>query len=878
MIKSREIRESFLNFFEKNDHKIINSSPLIPESDPTLLFTNAGMVQFKNVFTGKEKIKFQNIASSQKCIRAGGKHNDLDNVGYTPRHHTFFEMLGNFSFGYYFKEEAINYAWKFLTKDCSLKPEKLLVTVYKDDNESLKIWKKLLSNENTKIISISSSDNFWSMGDTGPCGPCSEIFYDNGEAFDGGLPGSEEQDGERFVEVWNLVFMQFEKNGNELKDLPKKCVDTGMGLERITAVLNGLTNNFEIDIFLYLIKKIEELTKISSNKKNISSFRIISDHIRSIVFLMSEGLIPTNEGRGYVLRRIIRRAARHVNLIGFDKPVMHKLVMYLCSVYNDTYFDLQQNENFIIETLETEEKKFSSTLKDGLKLLNFEIKNLKTKNFPVSTAFKLYDTYGFPYDMTENIIKENNLSLNKEKLIKMVSEQKLTSKKTWKGSGDIQQQSFMTELKNKFDRTKFTGYESSDEKSKLIGIINNGSLVDSAEDGELIYLIFKSTSFYAESGGQIGDSGIIKCSQSKEVVCEVFNTIKADGEIFLHCVKNIKKRISIENFYNLEINQKSRNKIRNNHSATHLLNESLRKILGQHIKQKGSLVSETKLRFDFSHNQPLKQNEIIEIEKSVNTQIRQNLKIIIKFMDPKQAIKSGTLGLFGEKYPDSARVVNMINQNNKNLNFFSSELCGGTHVDFTGEIGFFKIISESSVSSGVRRIEAITGEIAQNFINQKIELVNNLKNLIKIEEKNIMEKIKSLIQENKTLKASTGSISEIKLEERFLSNINGIKVYCQEVKTNSKEIKKYADEVKSKKNSCASIIVNSQDKKITFLIALTNDLTKKLDAKKIAKKVSSILGGKGGGGRIDLAQGGGADINKLNEAFKFFKDLIKQNF
>ena len=878
MIKSKEIREKFLDFFESNGHKIINSSPLIPDNDPSLLFTNAGMVQFKNIFTGKEKSKFLNVVSAQKCIRAGGKHNDLNNVGYTPRHHTFFEMLGNFSFGSYFKQEAIEFAWKFLTKDCLLKPEKLVVTVYEEDIDSFKIWKKLLSNKNTKIIKISSSDNFWSMGEKGPCGPCSEIFYDNGEKIYGGLPGSKEQEGERFVEVWNLVFMQFEKNGNKLKELPKKCVDTGMGLERITAVLNGLTNNFETDIFLNLINKIEELTKISCNSQNIASFRIISDHMRSIVFLISEGLIPSNEGRGYVLRRIIRRAARHISLIGFEKSIMYKLVEYVCCEYNEIYFDLKQNEKYIIETLENEEKKFSLTLKDGLRLLNFEIKNLKTKNFPEKTAFKLYDTYGFPYDMTENILKENNLTLDMKKLQKIINKQKFISKKTWRGSGDLEEENVLIELKNKFEKTNFLGYEHTNLISKLIGIVNKGSFTESVFDGDSAYLIFESTPFFAESGGQIGDSGKLLCASDNSVLCEICKTIKIEGDIFLHDAKNIKKKLYIHNSYELLIDKESRNKIRNNHSATHLLNESLRRILGDHIKQKGSLVSESKLRFDYSHNSPLTQKEIFLIEDLVNSQIRENLKINIKFMKPKDAIESGTLGLFGEKYPDLARVVNMSYSDSKKIDSFSSELCGGTHVDFTGEIGYFKILSDTSISSGVRRIEAITGEYAQKFINQKVELITNLAFLVKTDERNILEKIKNLLQENKSLKSAEAKNNEVKLNEKFLSVINGISVYCQEVETNSKEIKKYADQVKLKNNSCASIIINRQDKKITFLISLTDDLTKKLDAQIIARKVSSILGGKGGGGRKDLAQGGGIDVSKLNDAFSFFKDLFKENF
>ena len=874
MVSSEEIRRSFLDFFKKKNHEVFDSSPLVPINDPSLLFTNAGMVQFKNWFTGIEKPKFKNIVTHQKCIRAGGKHNDLDNVGFTPRHHTFFEMLGNFSFGSYFKETAIQMAWDYLTKECLIDPKKLIITVYKEDEESFKLWKKNSILNSSQIIQISSNDNFWSMGDYGPCGPCSEIFYDYGEKYSGGLPGSKEQDGNRFVEIWNLVFMQFDKKGNELITLPKKCVDTGMGLERISAVLNGKDNNYDTDIFSETISEIELLTKINVTNNNISSFRIVSDHIRSIVFLISEGVLPSNEGRGYVLRRIIRRASRHISLIGFDKPLLYNLVKPVIKKYEKIYFDLKNSEKFIIETTKIEEEKFTETLKDGLKLLNKEIKNLKNKYFPSELVFKLYDTYGFPTDMTESIILENKFLYNQKEVKELIMNQKKLSQKSWKGSGDLSEKSFLVGLKKKFKATSFTGYESKNEASRLLAILKNERFYNELKNDENVILIFDKTPFYAESGGQIGDSGVIKCKKNKNILCKVKDTKKVEGDIYLHHVDKLEEKIEVGNEYNLEIFEDTRTNTRNNHSATHLLHESLRQTLGDHLKQKGSLVTNQKLRFDFTLNRPLNSDEVLKIEKLVNNSIRKNLRVTTSLMNTKKAIEFGAIALFGEKYPEKVRVVKMFDQSSEKNDIFSCELCGGTHVSYTGEIGSFKIMNESSVASGVRRIEAITGQEVDNFIETKINLISKLNNFLKTNDENILKKIENLHEENSNFKKSISSNIKSSFNENFLKKINGVNIYCQSITSNPKELKNYSDQIKKKINSGIIAIFCTDEKKLSFVISITKDLTKKYNSLEIVKNISLLVGGKGGGGREDLAQGGGTEINKINEAINYVYKLV----
>ena len=867
MIKFEDIRNNFINFFKKNNHHFVTSSSLVPNNDPTLLFTNAGMVQFKDLFTGKDQPKYENIVTSQKCIRAGGKHNDLDNVGYTPRHHTFFEMLGNFSFGSYFKEEAIYYAWNFLTKICSIDPNKLIVTVYKGDEESLKMWKKISGISNSKIIEISTYDNFWSMGESGPCGPCSEIFYDNGKDVSGGLPGSKNQDGERYVEIWNLVFMEYEKNNEKLSPLPNKCVDTGMGLERISAVLNGKINNFEVDIFQDLINEISKLTKINVTNNNVVSFRVISDHIRSIVFLIAEGILPANEGRGYVLRRIIRRASRHLSLIGFHHPILFKLVKTVCMRYENFYFDLKPQKSFIIKTLELEENKFIDTLKEGLKILNLELKKIKGNKFPSEIAFKLYDTYGFPIDMTQSILNEVKLSLNLQEINSLINNQKNRSRKSWKGSGELEKNKVLGNLKIKLSSTNFTGYKNKIESSELLEIINNENLGHNHS-----ILIFNKTPFYAESGGQIGDFGTILDINDNEIT-KIFDT-KKEGSVHLHFVKNINKNLIVGKEYKLVVNEDNREKVTKNHSATHLLHESLRMVLGKHVKQKGSLVSSNKLRFDFTNNDSVNTTKIQEIEKIINKVIRQNLRVTTTIMSHKKAIESGAIGLFGEKYPENVRVVSMKSEHKNNF-FSSSELCGGTHVTSTGEIGSMRILSETSVSSGVRRIEAVTGEDADKFSNNKSFLLDEIKMLLKANETNLVSKIKNLINENQKLtKLVNSNDKNLNFEKKYLTNIKNIPVYIQRLKANSKELKNYADKIKKELNSCVIILISNTGDKISIVVSVSKNLIPSLSAKKIVNSISLFLDGSGGGGRDDLAQGGGNNISKLEGIKTFIEKLI----
>ena len=876
MIKSETIRNAFINFFKKNGHTQISSAPIVPDNDPSLLFTNAGMVQFKKWFTGEEKPQHLNVVSSQKCIRAGGKHNDLDNVGFTPRHHTFFEMLGNFSFGSYFKEKAILFAWEFLIKEMNLKKEKIYISIYNEDSESEKMWRKISGFSNSKIIKISSSDNFWSMGDTGPCGPCSEIFYDQGSELDGGLPGSKNQDGPRFIEIWNLVFMQFNKKNEKILNLPKKCVDTGMGLERITAVMNGKTNNFEIDIFKKIIGKISTITNTNITKDNVHNFRIIADHIRSIIFMISEGIIPSNEGRGYVLRRIIRRAAKQMNNLNLHNPLLYKLVDIICEEYKETFFELESAKPFIKNALYEEEKKFLVTLSEGSKLLEKEIRFCKKEIFPSAIIFKLYDTFGFPIDMTEQIISKKNFKVNNKELKKLFDNQKKISKKTWVGSGDKKNDEFLSKIADFCKTTKFVGYESVFLKSKLLKVIKNNKFLDNLENNEDCILIFEKTPFFAESGGQIGDSGYIL--ENKDKIFQVISTQKNDSGVFLHYGKVLKeKKIFTEKKYDLLVNVDKRKKIRNNHSATHLLHESLRKIVGKYVSQKGSLVSEEKLRFDFTCNRVLTEIEEQNIEKLVNDVIRENYKVSVDMLPIKKALDSGAIGLFGEKYPDIVRVVTISKKKDpKETDFVSAELCGGTHVEYTGEIGSFKIISQSAVSSGVRRIEALTGEKLNEYLTNKIKLVEQIKQLLKTNEENIFEKIKNLKDENKSLKLdSKTTFDEIKIEKKNLEQLKKYKFFWQIISISPRELKAFSDKIKSVLDPDIFLIISKFESKISVLICVKESLTKFYNAVDLLKKILPMVGGKGGGGKNNIAQGGGVDSSRIEEIPKFMKSLIQ---
>ena len=705
-----DVRKKFLDYFKKNNHQIVESSNLVPNNDPTLMFTNSGMVQFKNVFTGLEKRQYKTATTSQKCVRAGGKHNDLENVGYTPRHHTFFEMLGNFSFGDYFKEQAITHAWNLLTKDFGLSKEKLLVTVFNEDNDAFNLWKKIAGLSENKIIKISTSDNFWSMGDTGPCGPCSEIFYDHGDELKGGPPGSKDEDGDRFIEIWNLVFMQYEQISKEKRiDLPKPSVDTGMGLERMTAVLQGTHDNYKIDHFQKIIAASSDFIKATIDSRSIASHRVIADHLRASSFLIAEGILPSNEGRGYVLRRIMRRGMRHAHSLGSKSPVFHKLFEVLLNEMKNSYPELSNGSELIIETLKNEEEKFSSLLERGMKILDENLSKVKNKTLPGPIAFKLYDTYGFPLDLTADILRGKNIKVDNNGFDKEMEKSKTLARANWKGSGDKSVEEKWFKIREELNPTEFLGYEFDKAEGVVIKISKNGEFVNSANSGEEIEIISNQTPFYGESGGQVGDQGYIFNSDCK---IKIHDTQKKMGDLFVHYGKIENGSISVGQNINLEIDKIKRKNSKANHSATHLLHESLRRTLGKHVMQKGSLVSPERLRFDFSHSKPIENQEIAKINKIVNDIVEGSSDVQTRIMTPKEAISMGALALFGEKYGEEVRVVFMGKENN---GFFSTELCGGTHVKNTKEVGKFKIVSQSSIASGVRRVEALRDKQLEQY-------------------------------------------------------------------------------------------------------------------------------------------------------------------
>ena len=869
---SIEIRESFVNFFKKNSHTEVPSSPLIPEDDPSLLFTNSGMVQFKNFFTGKKKPIDKNIVTIQKCIRAGGKHNDLENVGFTPRHHTFFEMLGNFSFGGYFKENAILMAWEYLTKELCIDKKKLFITIFNDDDESEVLWKKISGFDRNKIIKINSNDNFWSMGEEGPCGPCSEIFFDNGEKYNGGLPGSAEQDGERYVEIWNLVFMEYERTQGKLKKLRTKCVDTGMGLERITALISETADNYDTDLFQFLFKKIEEKCNLKRKSNNLVSFKIIADHLKSICMLMSEGILPSNEGRGYVLRRLIRRSLMQVNKIHSNGAFLNDLVKTTVDKYSKFYFELNERISFIEKNLKIEEDKFMETIDIGLSLLNKEIKNLESNEFSPEIAFKLYDTYGFPIDVTRNILTEKKIKLDVKKYEEIVLQNKSKQKNTWVGSQGKSEDKVFLDLIKKSKETTFLGYEKTESESKLLYILHKSKIVSHVEKEEKdIILIFDKTPFYAEGGGQVGDTGNLYTSE-KKLVGKITDTKKLDGNIFLHYLKNNKEDLNANQELFLSVDTERREKIRNNHSATHLLHASLRTILGDHISQKGSLVNDEKLRFDFTYNEQLTNAQVNKIESLVNQSIRENIESRIEFMPTKQAIKSGAIALFGERYPENVRVISFTNED-RNSSLSSVELCGGTHVKSTGQIGTFKIVSDHSVSSGVKRIEAITGESAEVFFSKQIDLLIQIKESLKANENNLLEKIETLKKEVALLKKNkTGD--DLKFSENNIISLKKYKCYFDTLEIDQKELKNLSDLIKKNLKASIIILVTKNGEKISVVVSVSKELSDKVNAIDILQKIVIFLGGKGGGGRKDMAQGGAPFSNKIEKLKNFLQESV----
>jgi alanyl-tRNA synthetase len=881
-----EIRETFLNYFKKNDHRIIESSNLVPDNDPTLMFANSGMVQFKNVFTGLEKRDYNRATTSQKCVRAGGKHNDLENVGYTPRHHTFFEMLGNFSFGNYFKEEAISYAWNLITKDFGIDKNRLYVTVFHDDEDAFNLWKKIAGFNDDRIIRIATSDNFWSMGDTGPCGPCSEIFYDHGEHLDGGLPGSKNEDGNRFVEIWNLVFMQYEQISKDKRiDLPKPSVDTGMGLERVAALLQGTHDNYETDHFKKLIQSASNSLNVKVDDSNCSSFRVIADHLRASSFLLAEGVLPSNEGRGYVLRRIMRRGMRHSHLLGSKKPIFYDIFKTLLEEMSNNYPELERAQSLIKETLKAEEEKFLVLLDRGIKILNEEIYKVK-KILPGEVAFKLYDTYGFPLDLTQDILKHKSLKVDAEKFDLLMKESKQLAKKNWKGSGDNLLDKIWFVIRDKLGATDFLGYATDKAEGIITLILKDNKEVEDLQDNDEGIIITNQTPFYGESGGQVADTGTIS---TENFEFEVSDVQKKLGDLFIHHGKVKKGSIKINANVELKIDSEKRNNIRAYHSATHLLHESLRRVLGEHVTQKGSLVQSDRLRFDFSHMKPISEEEIKKVEFYVNSIIQKKSEVKTRIMTPKEAVESGALALFGEKYADEVRVLSMGNENEK---FFSTELCGGTHVINTADIGKFKIISQSSVAAGVRRIEALRDTELEDFLNNKENLSNLSNQNNEIIVKELTSKIiglggkpnlknndqVSLIKDlNKQFdQLSVGLILKDKTKNRINDHvINGIKIRFQNIlDLPFKNLRKLIDEGKKEIGEGLVIIYAINDNKVGLAVGVTKTLESKFDAVKIVRAGSEIIGGKGGGGRVDFAQAGGTLPDKIQESFENIKKLI----
>ena len=881
-----EIRSSFLNYFQKNDHTIVESSNLVPNNDPTLMFANSGMVQFKNVFTGLEKRDYKRATTSQKCVRAGGKHNDLENVGYTPRHHTFFEMLGNFSFGDYFKERAIELAWNLITKDFGLDKNRLYFTVYHDDDEAFNLWKKISGLNDDKIIRIPTSDNFWSMGETGPCGPCSEIFFDHGDHLQGGLPGTKDQDGDRYIEIWNLVFMQFEQISKDKRiDLPKPSVDTGMGLERIAALLQGTHDNYETDHFQKIIGSISEAVKVKPNKENLASFRVIADHLRASSFLIAEGVLPSNEGRGYVLRRIMRRGMRHSHLLGSKEPIFFNIFKTLMEEMKGNYSELSRAEALIRETLKMEEEKFLVLLDRGIKILNDEITKIN-KTLPGEVAFKLYDTYGFPLDLTEDILKNKSLSVDNKKFDSLMKESKELAKKNWKGSGDSAVDDIWFGIKDKLGATEFLGYETNQAEGVVLSLLKNNKEVKSLNSGDEGMIISNQTPFYGESGGQVGDTGEITSGEFKFKVNDVQKKL---GDLFVHYGKVENGNINLNDNIEMKIDQERRDNIRAYHSATHLLHESLRRVLGTHVTQKGSLVEADRLRFDFSHMKPISENEVEKIETIVNEMVQTQSNVKTRLMTPKEAVNNGALALFGEKYGDEVRVLSMGDEKNK---YFSTELCGGTHVKNTGDIGKFKIISQSSIAAGVRRVEALRDKQLEKYLSEKDHLSDISRKKDEELVKDLIKKIEALGGKaklnNKNQKILIKDLSKqledlsvkftLKDKSKNIVNdevLNGVKVRFQKIiDLPPKDLRKIVDQGKKQLEEGIIIVCATKDEKIGLAIGVTEKLTEKYNAVELVKTASSVIGGKGGGGRKDFAQAGGIYSDKIEDAFESIKSLI----
>ena len=880
-----DIRSTFLDFYARQGHKVLPSSPLVPRNDPTLMFVNSGMVQFKNLFTGVETQDYTRAATAQKCVRAGGKHNDLDNVGYTARHHTFFEMMGNFSFGDYFKQEAIVYAWEMLTKELCIPKEKLIVTVYHDDHEAAEIWKKVAGFSDDKIIRIETDDNFWMMGPTGPCGPSSEIFYDHGEHIWGGPPGSADEDGDRFVEIWNLVFMQFEQfeDGNRAP-LLSQSIDTGMGIERVAALLQGTNDNYSTDLIRSLIEASANATSSDPDGPDKTHHRVIADHLRSTSFLIADGVLPSKDGRGYVLRRIMRRAMRHAHLIGAEDPLLHRLVPSLVQQMGAAYPELVQAQAMIEETLLQEETRFRTTLDRGLKLLEDEISQLRPGgSLPGKTAFKLYDTFGFPLDLTQDALRDEKMTVDTEGFDVAMSEQKAKARAAWSGSGEIADDSMWFDLLDTHGATEFLGYDAEKSEGQLLALVEATKELKTVSVGTTVQLIFNQTPFYAESGGQVGDTGQIKTDTG---TLKITDTRKS-AELIIHMGTVLEGSVSVGQFAQLAVDQTRRSQIRANHSATHLLHEALRRSLGEHVAQRGSLNDHDRLRFDFSHGQALTPKQLEEVQAEVNKYIRQNSHVETRIMTPDDARAIGAQALFGEKYGDEVRVISMgyLERSKKGTtsNTYSLELCGGTHVRQTGDIGCFILLGDAASSAGVRRIEAVTGSTANTYIQSQQSIISEAANILKVQNSDLTVRAKQLVDERKALK------NEVTDLRRNLAMSGGAgaqtskpinvagRLFLAEVLqgVTGRDLPTLIDNKKAELKSGAVLLIAESDGKIAVAAGVTEDLTGILSAVDIVTIAVSELGGKGGGGRADMAQGGAQSAKNAAQAINAVKQMIE---
>ncbi|MER8779459.1 alanine--tRNA ligase [Mesorhizobium sp. M0977] len=881
-----EIRSTFLDYFRKEGHEVVASSPLVPRNDPTLMFTNAGMVQFKNVFTGLEKRPYSRATTAQKSVRAGGKHNDLDNVGYTARHLTFFEMLGNFSFGDYFKERAIELAWNLITREFGLKKDKLLVTVYHTDDEAAAYWKKIAGFSDDRIIRIPTSDNFWAMGDTGPCGPCSEIFIDRGEHIWGGPPGSPEEDGDRFLEFWNLVFMQYEQvTKDERVDLPRPSIDTGMGLERMASILQGVESVFETDLFRHLIDAASSALGRGPDADTVASFRVIADHLRSSCFLVADGVLPSNEGRGYVLRRIMRRAMRHAQLLGSNEPLMWKLVPALVREMSQAYPELVRGEQMITETLKLEETRFRKTLVRGLGLLSEATEKLVSGDMlDGETAFKLYDTYGFPLDLTQDALRQRNISVNLAGFTEAMERQKAEARKSWAGSGEAATETVWFAVREENGATEFLGYETEQAEGLVQALVRDGKTVDSAGKGDAVAVVVNQTPFYGESGGQMGDTGVIS---GDGFSIEISDTQKKADGLSVHVGKVANGTVKTGATVELRVDHARRSRLRANHSATHLIHEALREVLGTHVAQKGSLVAPERLRFDISHNKPISPDELEEVERMANEIVVQNSPVTTRLMSVDDAIAEGAMALFGEKYGDEVRVVSMGTglHGAKANRPYSVELCGGTHVRATGDIGLVRIVSDSAVAAGVRRIEALTGEAARKHLDEQDKRLKAAAAALKISPADVPARVEALLDERKKLeKELTEARKKLALGDRSPAGvpaenetIAGVGFLGKAVSgVSPKDLKPLADAGKKSLGSGVVVFVGAgEDNKASVVVAVTDDLTGRFSAIDLVRVASAALGGQGGGGRPDMAQAGGPDGSKAEDAIAAVKAALE---